>query len=432
MLGTLILIIPVLLIVTVIMLVIRLLSGDHEPGEGIIKSIVGLVPVIVVVGAAIIMITSMANVVEPSYQWNDEDGTLTINKNIAPNDYPWNDYSSDVKNLIIKNGVTNVPSNAFSGLPNLEYLSIPESLDTIGSDAFPTLKDYQNQIINAEEGEYVRAVDGTLYRCDASIFTYSSSNQTITGLTPEASDAARIIVLPSKHNGVGITTIGSNAFKEKTQIAAIYALPDSRITTINGYAFQGCTSLTNLDLPDTVETLKNYSVQGCTSLNEFAFPANLKTIERFAFRGTALNSITLPEGLQTLGPQCFRDCTAAESVYFPSSLSAIESLSFSNCVGVTSIVFGEEFGPTISTDSFGAWTFYSTDGETTLDKYDAANLAGKTFLGSATALIEMAEGQDTLSTIQLQKVQLHMKELQELKKQISTDIYPGDLEPITA
>ena len=50
--------------------------------------------------------------------------------------YPWDDYASEIKSVIVGEGVTLVSGEAFSNLENLEKISLPNSLVTIGPGAF--------------------------------------------------------------------------------------------------------------------------------------------------------------------------------------------------------------------------------------------------------------------------------------------------------
>lgn len=360
-----------------------------------------------------------------TYTYSEETNTLYINHNIPGNSQPWDSYSDDVRSLVIRDGVTSIGTGAFDSLTGLEYISIPESLESIASSTFGvTLKDYLDQEIpEPEAGEYVGGGDGTLYLCDPSIFTYSANGQSITGLASEASETALVLVLPSERNGTKITSISANAFNTKTQILSAYTLPDSRLATVSGSSFQGCSGLSTLVLPDTVEAIQSYALTG-TALEDFEFPSSLKSIGRNAFKGLLLTDLHLPDGLQTIGQQSFRDCTGAESIRFPSSVTAIDALAFSACTGVSSVSFAEGFAATIAADAFASWTFYDTDGTTVLDKTVAANLAGYAFQGTASALVKVAPGQLTLTPDQIQQVHLHDQELQTMLDQPSIDPLP--------
>jgi len=68
------------------------------------------------------------------------NGTLTVSGNGAMKDWwydaPWSDIGGNITNVVIYDGVTNIGITAFAYCPNLTSVSIPGSVQTIGSYAF--------------------------------------------------------------------------------------------------------------------------------------------------------------------------------------------------------------------------------------------------------------------------------------------------------
>ena len=65
----------------------------------------------------------------------DADGTMTISGSGAMTDSPAGG-NSNVKKVVIENGVTSIESSAFSGCSSLTDITIPESVTSIGAYAF--------------------------------------------------------------------------------------------------------------------------------------------------------------------------------------------------------------------------------------------------------------------------------------------------------
>lgn len=463
--SPLIAIVPVVLAVALIIIVVRRNITERQPGEPI--DIAGAIPAFVVLMVAVVFIGGMASSVAP-YTWDEEDGELTINQDVGAGSQKWDSLGADVKSLVINDNVKSVADGAFNTLTGLEYVSISDRVESITSSAFGvTLKDCMDQAITAPEaGEYVGTGNGTLYYCDDSIYTYNSS--AITGLTADAASAVHLVI-PETHGGATIKTIASAAFRDKTAIATVLHVPGSELTTISYNAFRGCTSLATIELPETVDTIRNNAFRDC-AMTAFDVPPLVKTIEEYTFNSctsltdidlanvetigasvfassTSLSSITIPDSVTTIGGSAFSSCTSLASVTLsknlaelpnymfnrctslssitiPDSVTSIGSGTFTNCSGITSVTFGTGLTTLSETTPFPAWTFYASDGTTQIDKTVAANLAGKTFQGTAAALVEVAEGQLNLTPDQIQQVQLHTQELQDLKDQISIDPLP--------
>lgn len=98
--------------------------------------------------------------------------------------------------------------------------------------------------------------------------------------------------------GSELKTIGKQAFDYCTKLESI-TIPDS-VTSIGEGAFRGCEALTSIDIPENVTSLEGYTFYGCTNLNEITIPAGVEEIKEAALSTTALKSITIPDGC-TLG-----------------------------------------------------------------------------------------------------------------------------------
>ena len=58
-----------------------------------------------------------------------------------------------------------------------------------------------------------------------------------------------------------------------------------RVTSIGGYAFYGCSSLTSITIPEGVTSIGSYAFFGCSSLTSITIPEGVTSIGRSAFDG---------------------------------------------------------------------------------------------------------------------------------------------------
>lgn len=96
------------------------------------------------------------------------------------------------------------------------------------------------------------------------------------------------------------------------------------VTSIHSYAFDNCSGVTKIILPDSIKTIENYAFFSCGML-EISIPASVSTIGASAFYGCkALKKLTLPEGLKTISRQLFT-YSGVQAVYIPASVTSIEA-----------------------------------------------------------------------------------------------------------
>ena len=80
-----------------------------------------------------------------------------------------------------------------------------------------------------------------------------------------------------------------------------------------------------------------------TSFDELQYFTGLSSIGRYAFDDCSnLISITIPNSVSVIGVCAFQDCTSLASITFPNSLVSIDAYAFSNCSSLTSVFIPKE------------------------------------------------------------------------------------------
>ena len=101
------------------------------------------------------------------------------------------------------------------------------------------------------------------------------------------------------------------------------------VTTISDWAFNGCSGLTSVTIPDSVTSIGNYAFQGCTGLTSITIPDSVTDIGRGVFNGcSGLTSITIPDSVTSIGYSAFSDCGGLTSVTIPDSVTSIGNFAF--------------------------------------------------------------------------------------------------------
>ena len=95
-------------------------------------------------------------------------------------------------------------------------------------------------------------------------------------------------------------------------------------------AFEGCISLTSVNIPSSVTEIGEWAFQSCSSLT----------------------NINIPSSVTRIGDGAFSGCSSLTSINIPSSVTEIGDKAFSNCKGLKSIYVFSENVPTIGTGAF--------------------------------------------------------------------------------
>lgn len=129
----------------------------------------------------------------------------------------------------------------------------------------------------------------TAFAADGFTYTETDGEITVTGY----SGGETALEIPGEIDGKPVTAIGSRAFKEKN-ITSV-TVPAS-VKTIGTYAFLGCAKLASVEFAENsaLETIEMSAFQSCSSLKSIVIPEGTQSVGRTVFAGTALEKITIP------------------------------------------------------------------------------------------------------------------------------------------
>ena len=140
-------------------------------------------------------------------------------------------------------------------------------------------------------------------------------------------------------DGKGWEAVVIDATKAQGKVIIPAYVQDKAVVEVR---FKGCTGLTGVIFPDTVEYISGF--ENCQNLTRVRWSAGLKKIKLGAFDGTALETLVLPKGVEML-ENAFQNCTRLKSVSLPSTLTKIGNSSgvppFSGCHSLESIEIAE-------------------------------------------------------------------------------------------
>ena len=191
---------------------------------------------------------------------------------------------------------------------------------------------YRGSAYGNYEGEYSGSV------IIPETVTYNGTTYSVTSIGNHAFDGCSSLTSVTIPNGV--TSIGNYAFDCCYKLTSV-TIPNS-MTSIGEGAFFDCYSLTSVTIPNSVTSIGDWAFAGCSSLNSVTIPNSVTSIGKSAFNDcSSLTSVTIGESVTSIGEGAFYECFSLNSVTIPNSVTSIGKSAFYYCSSLTSVTIGE-------------------------------------------------------------------------------------------
>ena len=279
--------------------------------------------------------------------------------------------------------VTSIGWYAFSGCTALESITIPDSVTSIGLAAFYDTA-YYNDAANWENdalyiGNHLIETKDTL----SGSYTIRAGTKIIADTAFDYCTALESITIPDS-----VTSIGEGTFSGCTALTEIKVdTGNPNYTSESGVLFnQNKTELLcypagkqdrSYTIPNSVMSIGVYAFEICTALTSITIPDSVTSIGWYAFYGcTALTSITIPNSVTSIGEDAFYGCTLLTTIYGYTG-SYAETYANTNGYTFVALPLGIRLGDVNSSDNKinavdARWVLQAASGVRTFDATQTA------------------------------------------------------------
>lgn len=244
-----------------------------------------------------------------------KENKITVSDSIITDADIYGDY------LIIPNSITSIGDDAFYNCYALDNIIIPDSVTSIGKSAFDSCKSLKSV---------------TIPDSVTSIGTHAFEEcHSLTSVTIPDSVMSIGGLVFFKCTGLTSITVDTNNQTYKSIDGNLYSKDEENLIQ---YAI-GKTD-TSFKIPNSVTTIGEGAFYHCNSLKSVTIPNSVRIIGVAAFYGcNSLTSVTIPESVMSIRENAFYSCDNLTSVTIPYSVISINSHAFYSCTGLNSITF---------------------------------------------------------------------------------------------
>ena len=240
-------------------------------------------------------------------------GTLTVSGSGAIPDFssieeqPWSANSSQIRKVVIGEGVTSIGSCAFWNCGVLSA-EIASSVTAIGNSAFRG-----SSIISVTIPSSVKTIGDSAFReCRGlTSVTVSEGVETIDQNAFRACTSLESIALPAS-----IGEVGAGAFFQCTAMKSAAFAPGSKQVKMGDNLFSQCYWLMSVQLPESIDRVSEGMFQNCGMLAGAIIPQGAESIGGSAFAScSGFTTVVIPDSVTTIGIAAFANCPLTD-IYF--------------------------------------------------------------------------------------------------------------------
>lgn len=236
--------------------------------------------------------------------------------------------------LVVPEGIISLDESCFGNCDKLTSVSLPTTLTEVSALVF----------LNCTSLKCV-VIPDSVEKIGTSIFKGCSSLESLTipfvgdrkNATATDSDIYPFgyIFSQSEYENSYYMTQHCKTYGSYSRWSFYLPLSLKNVTVTGGeifdYAFEGCTSLKKIDIPQNITKIGAYALCAC-GIESFEVPSGVTRIEEYTFSACdLLKEIKLPTGLKEIDNNAFSGCDSLIGMVIPGSVTSIKKDAFSYC-----------------------------------------------------------------------------------------------------
>lgn len=240
---------------------------------------------------------------------------------------------SSIKSITMPSTLERIEGSAFYGCINLETVNLNKGLNYIGVSAF----EGTTSLSSIWLPDSLLEIRSYAFKNTGLTSVYVPETVRIMGeyVFEECSKLSSVIFMPD------IDIVPRATFSKCTALEDVYIREG--VKTIGRSAFNACTSLKEITLPTTTKSINEYAFYGCSSLEKMDMTnTRLINVEFYAFQKcTSLTEVIFPYGFVSFGfdvnpaytgREQFNGCASLEKVVLPSTIDSTTYYSYVSSV----------------------------------------------------------------------------------------------------
>ena len=237
-----------------------------------------------------------------------------------------------------KSSVKTIGNYAFASNKVLESVEFPDSLESIGDNAFKIYEGVENKLKSVKFGKGLKTIGNGAFYHNRKLTNIEFTGENLTSIGSKAFQYDFLTELNLKGNGE--TVINYDAFYSNDALKKISL---AGIKTIGDGAFEYCGDLNSVNFGEGLLSIGSDAFRYCPNIETVSLPESLTTINDGAFeRCSKLTSIDIPNKVTKLNDNTFAYCTSLKNVSIGSGCTSISATAFVNTSSIDRITVSED------------------------------------------------------------------------------------------